>query len=157
MVVPAPAMSEEMREDQGTIFVFHVNNERVVKTLRGHAGAVRSLAFLPSEKGKPPLLVSAASEATAAPGRFAAHVRLWDVSSAKQLADTTIDVDPKKMDMPPGLTAWRTAEAGSRTWASPSPGGMGRCASGTWPAAEWTAIPTGRTTAPPCWVRRGGS
>ncbi len=112
MVFPAlGALTPKMLEDEGTIYVFDLKSDDAnpkVKTLRGHAGAVLSLAFLPAEKGKPALLVSAAKEPTDRPGQYAAHLRLWDVAAEKSLAETTVAVDPNTVAMPPGLAAWST-------------------------------------------------
>ena len=107
MVFPAlGAMTPDMLQDQGTIFVFDVNNQRVVKSLRGHAGPVLALAFLPARPGKPPLLVSAAYEADDKTGGHTAHVRLWDVAAGASLAEEKIDT--KLPDRTPGLAAWAT-------------------------------------------------
>ncbi len=107
MVFPAlGAMTPEMLQDQGTILVFDVNNQQIVKSLRGHAGAVVALAFLPPRPGKPALLVSAAFEADAKTGERTAHLRLWDVEAGTSLAETTIDT--KYPDRTPGLAAWYT-------------------------------------------------
>jgi WD40 repeat protein len=100
--------AREQLEDEGTIFVFNVNNEREIKVLRGHAGVIRALSFLPPRDGKPPLLVSAAAEPTGNEGESNACVRLWDVAKATSLAEQVLDVDTKSTRPLPGLTAWHT-------------------------------------------------
>jgi hypothetical protein len=52
-------MTDVMRLDEGLIYVFHTG-KRDLRLLRGHTGAVESLAFVPPREGKPLLLVSTA-------------------------------------------------------------------------------------------------
>src|SRR5207248_1846538 len=108
MVFPATGTkTREMLEDEGRIFVFKVNNERAVKVLRGHAGTILNLAFLPSRNGKSPLLVSAAVEPMGKPNEFEGQVRLWDVTKDEPLlAKKTIDTKNPLETV--GLTAWHT-------------------------------------------------
>src|SRR5262249_17283656 len=106
MVFPSGAKSREAREDEGSIFVVNVDNERDIKVLRGHAGPGLALASVPARAGGPPQLVSAAVESGAAPPGAVAHVRLWDVGTAATLAETAIDT--RTPHLSPGLTAWHT-------------------------------------------------
>ncbi len=107
MVFPSVgAVSPDMREDQGTIFVFNVDNQRVVKTLRGNGGAVLTLAFLPARQGKPLLLVSAAEERAENAETYTAHLRLWDISQADPLAKQAIETTAARST--PGLAAYHT-------------------------------------------------
>jgi WD40 repeat protein len=113
MVVPAAgALTDDQLLDQGTIYVFDVNNPRAVKVLRKQAGTVLALTFLPSRAGEAPLLVSAALEPTGKPrpNDYAARVRLWDVAREASLADAVVDVDAESLNKTPGLAAWHTGK-----------------------------------------------
>jgi WD40 repeat protein len=79
-IVPKSArMSDAMRQDEGTIYVFDTRTGKA-RFLRGHRGAVVSLAFAPAQTGKPPLLASAGREWDATALRYHGGVRLWDTS-----------------------------------------------------------------------------
>ncbi|HVS39122.1 MAG TPA: WD40 repeat domain-containing protein [Gemmataceae bacterium] len=110
MVFPTlGALTKQMLEEQGAIYLFDVNNPRAVKVLRGHAGTVQALAFLPAQNGKPPQLVSTAEERPENAEVYTAHVRLWDVSQAAPSADTTLDFQSTAWrKIAPGLAAWHT-------------------------------------------------
>ncbi|MCI0459726.1 MAG: hypothetical protein L0Z62_22475, partial [Gemmataceae bacterium] len=84
VILPKISVSEAMREDEGTIYLFHTRT-RAVRLLRGHQGPVLSLAFAPAQPKKPPLLVSAASEWIRDTSRYAGVVRLWNVTEGKQV------------------------------------------------------------------------
>ncbi len=74
-------MTDEMRLDEGTIYVFDTNN-RTTYTLRGHRGEVRALAFAPSSADEP-MLVSAAREWQSSTAAFIGAARLWNVTAAQ--------------------------------------------------------------------------
>jgi WD40 repeat protein len=107
MVVPdLGALSPEMREDEGLIHVFDTRTG-AVRLLRGHRGAVLSLAFGPPRPGKAPLLVSAARERDEDTGRYGGGVRAWDVETGQ-----TVAVLGAKLPDPPArpdLAAWSSA------------------------------------------------
>jgi WD40 repeat protein len=109
MIVPqVVALSPGMREDQGTIYLFDTTTG-AARPLRGHLGPVLSLAFAPRHPGKPPLLVSAASEPRGT--KPVGVVRLWDASRGELLGQTRGDeglADPS--DRRPGLAAWHTGK-----------------------------------------------
>src|SRR5438093_781279 len=69
----------------------------------GPSAAVIALAFAPAAKGKPPLLVSAATERDGA--RRFGGLRLWDAAAGKALAERT-DLPAKAAR--PGLAVWHT-------------------------------------------------
>src|SRR5262245_5968327 len=103
VVVEASTLSPEQNQDAGVIYVARTANPAGGKVLRGHRGEVRALAFAPATKGKPPLLVSAASERDG--GRRFGGLRLWDAATGKLLAART--------NLPgnatrPGLAIWHT-------------------------------------------------
>ena len=107
IVVPTVGtVSHEALEDQGAIFVFNTTSEREIKVLRGHAGVISSLTFLPARIGKPPLLVSAAVEPTDRPESSSGRMRLWDVGGEASLAETIVDTSA--VGQPPSLAAWHT-------------------------------------------------
>jgi WD40 repeat protein len=85
-VVPAEGiLTEGMRQDEGVIYVFDTESYRT-HVLRGHAGAVLSMAFAPGSDDTP-VLVSSAREwqqSGAGPGRFAGAIRVWDVLGTEQ-------------------------------------------------------------------------
>lgn len=81
LILPSAArMTDEMREDEGTIYLFNTRN-RAVKPLRGHRGSVITLAFAPVQAGKPQLLASAARDWDSTGKQFVGGVRLWDVEA----------------------------------------------------------------------------
>ncbi len=91
VVASARGMSPEMREDEGTIFLFHTTRPEF-RRLRGHQGAVLALAFAPARQGKPPLFVSAAQEVDKS-GAESSVLRLWDVDRREELARTAFRPD----------------------------------------------------------------
>src|SRR5262249_17221627 len=100
-------LDDDMRQDQGMVYVFHTgpgrSRPRLVRLLRGHRGPVLGLAFAPSVQGKP-YLISAAREWKAKAGKFAGVVRLWDVDQMRCLA--TLDEGLPSIPQKPGLAAW---------------------------------------------------
>ncbi len=78
-------LSPEQREDRGVIYLFNTRT-RTMRQLRGHLGESVNLAFAASEKGKPPLLVSAAREPEGPDAKLAGVVRVWDVAKGTSLA-----------------------------------------------------------------------
>jgi WD40 repeat protein len=109
-IIPAAFRSPEQAQDAGVIYVTRTGNPGAGKVLRGHRGEVRALAFAPASKGKPPLLVSAATERTLDPDshkewRFGG-VRLWDVATGKMVGRGRSDLPAT--EIPPGLAVWHT-------------------------------------------------
>lgn len=103
-VVPeAGGMSDTMRQDQGTIYLFNTRT-REVRPLRGHRGPVLALAFATQQAGKPAMLISAAKEWDSRRGQFTAAVRLWDAQQARYMAGVTLPLTATR----PGLAAWHT-------------------------------------------------
>ncbi len=80
------AKTDDMRRDEGVIYAINLTT-KAVRTLRGHAGHIRALAFAPAMDGKPLLLVSAAEEWNAATSAYEGRVRLWDVNKPETLAE----------------------------------------------------------------------
>lgn len=110
--LPASEMSDDMLQDQGLIYVYHTRRQEV-RLLRGHRGAVRSLAFAPMHPGRPPLLVSAAREPGAKANAFTGMVRIWDVEQAKEWASGLRLPDlytPQQGLRQPGLAVWNTGK-----------------------------------------------
>ncbi len=100
-MVPTGAISDEMRGDQGLIYVFNTRDDsRTVRILRGHLGPVYSMAFAPTRTDKPPLLVSTARERDTL-----GAVRLWDVARGESLDGLGNLPDPTTR---PGLAVWLT-------------------------------------------------
>src|SRR5262249_22917787 len=100
-------MSDEMRQDEGTVYLFDTSGRRATRALRGHRGPVLSMIFAPARRGKPSLLLSCAQEAEGE--RMGGRVRLWDVAAGKELASTDHWANPR--DGRPGLAAWHTGPA----------------------------------------------
>jgi WD40 repeat protein len=69
-------LSDEMRQDAGTIYVFNVRSGQA-DSLRGHSGEVRALAFGRGDADSP-VLVSAAREWNEEASRYDGVVRVWD-------------------------------------------------------------------------------
>jgi WD40 repeat protein len=108
VIVPKTGgMTAAMRADEGQIFVFETGGGRLRHTLRGHTGAVRSLAFAPAQKGKPPLLISAARGHPPWDAADASEVRVWDVARGAQVGGPVTVSDPEGKP-PPALAAWHT-------------------------------------------------
>jgi WD40 repeat protein len=104
VIVEAAALTPEQLGDAGLIYIASTNDPSAGKVLRGHRGEVRALAFAPARAGKPPLLVSAATEREGS--RRYGGLRLWNVETGKSLADRT-DL-PTRVEPPPGLAVWHT-------------------------------------------------
>jgi WD40 repeat protein len=79
-VVPRTGMTAQMRQDEGSVYVFNTRTG-AVRTLRGHTGPVLSLAFDPAA-GPGPMLASCAREPDERGTSSGATVRLWDLSRA---------------------------------------------------------------------------
>ncbi len=103
VVLDAAALSAEQSRDAGLVYVANTANPAGGKVLRGHRGEVRALAFAPAAAGKPPLLVSAATERDG--GREFGGLRLWDVAAGKSLAERD---DLPALKTRPGLAVWHT-------------------------------------------------
>ena len=102
---PATSMSPEMWQDRGTIHVFHTK-QNIVRTLRGHAGPVIALSFVPEKDHHAPRLLSAAREREPQRDKYTGVVRLWDVSTGQQLGQ--LDTLPDPGGSRPGLSAVAT-------------------------------------------------
>jgi WD40 repeat protein len=109
VIIEGAALSPEQNMDAGVIYVASTANPAGGKVLRGHRGEVRALAFAPFQKGKPALLVSAATERDGA--RRLGGLRLWDVDAGKLLAECT---DLPANTARPGLAVWHTGPSTSR-------------------------------------------
>jgi len=107
-VPSAGAMTQAMRLDQGTIYLFNTRT-REVRTLRGHTAPVVGLAFSPAQRGKSLALVSAGQEWDAAKNVFVGSVRAWNAIDGTYLGGVNLP-DPK---MRPGIAAWHSG-AGAR-------------------------------------------
>jgi WD40 repeat protein len=114
-------MTPSMWRDQGVIFVFNTTKPADVRVLRGHRGPVVSMTFVPSRRGKPPVLVSAAREWDGE--KYGGFVRVWDVEKASEVRDGDAESkaqlavlknlpDPFVKDtlINPGLAVWSTGE-----------------------------------------------
>jgi WD40 repeat protein len=109
MVVPrVGGMSAEMREDEGTIFLFNTRSQKI-RRLRGHRGGILSLTFTPYRQGKPPILVSTALEGEGE--KRAGVIRVWDVEKGNQI-DSVADLSP--IETRPGLAVWHTGDKTSQ-------------------------------------------
>jgi WD40 repeat protein len=108
IIVPSLVMSQAMREDQGLIYVFDVN-QRTAHVLRGHEGPVFALAFASPEPGaakdRPPPLVSAARERRQ-DGSYGGAVWIWDAAKGTHQAWPTPLPDVGSVARP-GLAPWR--------------------------------------------------
>lgn len=103
-VVPqVGAMDDEMRQDQGTIYVFQTRTREVIR-LRGHRGPVLALAFAAEMEGQPPVLVSAAREWDADTSALVGAVRVWNVDESQQLGARTLPLGTVR----PALAAMHT-------------------------------------------------
>jgi WD40 repeat protein len=102
-------LTKEMREDEGTIFVFDTKTQ-AVHTLRGHRGPVYALAFAPPRPRQPPLLVSVASEWDEQDRKHVGVVRIWDVEKENYEGGAFLETAwerPEEITRP-GLTVWPT-------------------------------------------------
>src|SRR5262245_1251057 len=97
------AMSDEMRLDQGRIYIFDTAS-RQVQVLRGNLGAVVALAFAPAQQGRRPWLVSAAYETLE--GEESRVLRAWDEEHEKPQAGFVLPKDATFRSRP-GLAVWR--------------------------------------------------
>ncbi len=103
LVVPMEAISDDMRRDQGTIYVFSTRErERTSRVLRGHLGPVYALSFAPTRPGAPPVLLSAGSERV-----HDRSVRLWNAETGEYLGGI---MGPRDARTRPGLAIWRTGD-----------------------------------------------
>lgn len=112
-VVPLSAMSREMWEDRGMIYVFNTTKPDV-RLLRGHMGPVLSLAFVSdpaasAQAGKAshsPVLISAAREWDRNKSVYNGSVRLWSIAKDRVLELGRLDL-PDPENRRPGLSGWR--------------------------------------------------
>ncbi len=104
LMVPVEAVSDDLRLDQGLIYVFSTRNpNQGPRILRGHLGPILALAFAPNQPGKPPLLAATARER----GKIGS-VRLWNVAEGSYLGGLWDLPDPQ---FRPGLALSHTGEA----------------------------------------------
>src|SRR6516164_1717574 len=104
VIVETAALTADQTRDIGMIYVASTANPAGGKVLRGHRGEVRALTFAPGQQGKPPLLVSAATERDG--DRRFGGLRLWDVAGGgPSLAERT---DLPAREARPGLAVWHT-------------------------------------------------
>lgn len=106
LIGSARGMTDEMREDEGVIHVFHTRTGEL-RQLRGHRGAVLALAFAP---GGAPRLVSAAEEPEKT-GAVNGVLRLWDVERKAEVARTSFRAEAR---LRPDLAVWDRAGAPPR-------------------------------------------
>jgi WD40 repeat protein len=79
---PASVMSNDMRLDQGMIYVFNTAT-REMRLLRGHRGPIYSMAFAPAVAGVPHRLVAAAEEWN--DESYVGRVRVWNLENGRQI------------------------------------------------------------------------
>src|SRR5262249_52716226 len=99
-------MKADMREDQGTVYVFDTKTHQV-KRLRGHRGPVLALAFAPWTSRA--VLVSGARDWDEDGKKFVGGVRVWDVkegSCVREVANLATGKEPPR----PGLAVWAGGE-----------------------------------------------
>jgi len=107
LVLPSlGALTPEMRQDQGMIYVFNTRTQ-AVHLLRGHLGEVLSMTFAPDRQGKRLMLVSAGREWDKDAGKFVGSVRLWDVERETYL-DGLWGLPETKLR--PGMSCWHTGD-----------------------------------------------
>src|SRR5262249_25428854 len=80
LAVPSAAMTPEMRQDEGTIYVFATARPGAARQLLGHRGPVVGLAFVSQGPERPPTLVSAGREWVGKKQGYAGAVRLWELT-----------------------------------------------------------------------------
>jgi WD40 repeat protein len=98
------ALSKEMQQDQGTIYLFNTI-DGTVRRLRGHTGTIWSLQFV--QGANAPILASAAKKRVAGEEQYQAELKLWNVESGKELGDAPTDKMPSvQAGEPLGLAAW---------------------------------------------------
>jgi WD40 repeat protein len=110
-IVPvAGGMTEAMRRDMGTIYVFNTKDQ-TVRLLTGHRGVVDGLAFAPvSVPGQPPRLLSTAQENLPETDKFRWSARIWDVARGESgAAAPDLPLVPAAPPRP-GLALWQRGE-----------------------------------------------
>ncbi len=104
-VVPRDSLLPEMLHDLGNIYLVDLTQPPGTggKVLRGHTGAIKTLAFAPAEAGQKNVLVSTAVER--GQGKPAGAVFVWDVEQAALVAklEKQLPATPAK----PGLAIRR--------------------------------------------------
>src|SRR5439155_451301 len=110
LVVPSAALTSEMRQDEGTVYVFATAKPGAARALRGHRGPVLALAFVAQGPGRPPALVSAGRDWVEKKQGYTGAVRLWDLTrdAAKDTPVAEFAALPDPVSKLPGLAAWRT-------------------------------------------------
>lgn len=105
IVRAAGTISTEARLDEGVIYLIHTRT-RAVRTLRGHAGPILAMSFVPTERGAPATLCSLAQDWDEGAGRFVGMARFWNVAESKELAARTIP--EANLRIRPAVVPWRT-------------------------------------------------
>jgi WD40 repeat protein len=107
-IIPATAMTKQMKLDQGVIYVFDTQT-REVRTLSGHYGEVLALTFATGSDDRP-FLASAARERDYRAGREnqeAGVVRFWDVLNSEPATQRVAGIMLPTPQVRPVLNAWR--------------------------------------------------
>jgi WD40 repeat protein len=106
MVVPQiGGKTPEMRADEGTIFLFNTQTQKL-RRLRGHRGGILSMAFAPYRQGKPPILVSTALEWDSQ--KYAGVIRVWNVETGREITSAN---SKSARDTRPGLAVQHSGNA----------------------------------------------
>ena len=98
-VISSSAMSQEMRADQGTVYVYDLQTREALP-IRGHWGEVFSLAFAPGSSDAPRLITAGRDWND---DEFTATLRVWDIRQQKYLAGKSLAVPQQR----PQIAAWR--------------------------------------------------
>ena len=117
-VVNPAALSADQKRDFGVVYLFDPTNPGGGRVLRGSAGEVRALAFAQPNPAGGPVIVAAARE-WAADGKRVGAVRVFDVTTGKEVA--------ARADLPvtavfPGLAVWPAGKGVRVAVAWPNPG-----------------------------------
>ncbi|HEY1861084.1 MAG TPA: WD40 repeat domain-containing protein, partial [Gemmataceae bacterium] len=105
MIFPGRPRDAEMLLDEGRIYVYD-RTTRKLTVLRGHKGEVLSMAFAPSQKDKPPILVSTALEFDRKPTSGEGTVRVWNVDTGKEYVAAATNQPNRNTRV--GLAVWYT-------------------------------------------------
>jgi WD40 repeat protein len=98
------ALSTDMQQDQGTIYVFNTI-DGTVRRLRGHAGTIWALQFV--QGANAPLLASAAKRWVPAEKKYQVDLRLWHAELEKDRGEApTAKMPLVDASGPIGLAAW---------------------------------------------------
>jgi WD40 repeat protein len=89
-VLPKQLWTQDIREDEGTVYLFKTADHEKVRPLRGHRGIINALEFAPSVTGAPPVLVSGGREWDMDKREYYGAVRVWDVTTGNLLATSPV-------------------------------------------------------------------